>query len=87
MARTRSVNELKAEADKVLQEARKKQAILLKEAKEIESKNFASLGEKVIEYFCSKCSIDDVKKLAIELGFMADKQEKAGGDIKVADEQ
>lgn len=63
----KNIRVLKEEAENIIKEARKKQAELLREAKELESKNLILLGEKTIELLNGKCQLENVEKLAIEL--------------------
>ncbi len=54
MAKIKTPKDLLEEAKNVMAEARKKQAALMQEARELEEKKFAELGRKCIEFLESK---------------------------------
>lgn len=77
MAKFKNAKELIKEADDLIKGAKKKQAELLREAKEIESKNLAQIGVKTIEFFNGKCDLKDVENLAHKLELLIPKDDKA----------
>jgi len=64
MAKIKTVEDIKAEARKVMLDAKRKQKELLKEALEIEQKNICELGNKCVEFLENKIDISALKTFA-----------------------
>lgn len=61
MAKKKNPQELIEEAKIIMIEARKKQAALIQEAKEMEEKKFADIGKKCIEYLKGNISKESLE--------------------------
>jgi len=64
MAKVKTVEDIKAEAKKVMLDAKRKQKELLKEAADIEQKNVCELGNKCVEFLENKIDISTLKTFA-----------------------
>jgi len=82
MAKIKTVEDIKAEARRVLKEAKQKQKELLKEAAEIERRNVCDLGSKCIKFLENKIDIDTLKTFAINTNLIKISKEE---DVKKED--
>ena len=64
MAKIKTVEDIKAEARKVMLDAKRKQKELLKEASDIKQKNICELGSKCVEFLENKIDIETLKTFA-----------------------
>lgn len=60
MAKKKTPEQLKEEANKIMQEARRKQAALIREAKELENRKYEDLGKKCIEFLEKKIDKEEL---------------------------
>ena len=76
MAKVKTVEEVRAEARRVLKEAKQRQKELLREAAEIEQKNICDLGKKCIEFLENKIDIDTLKTFAVNTSLIKEEVKK-----------
>ncbi|MFA6195243.1 MAG: hypothetical protein WC656_01210 [Sulfurimonas sp.] len=64
MAKAKTARELKEEASKVISDAKKQHASLLKKAYELEEKKYVELGKKCVEFLNGKITENDLRSVA-----------------------
>lgn len=76
MAKIKTVEEIKAEAKRVMQEAKRKQKELLKEAADLKQKTICELGSKCVEFLDGDIDIETLKAFARNNDLIKIKEQK-----------
>ncbi|MBW6487467.1 hypothetical protein [Sulfurimonas sp.] len=77
MAKKKTPKDLLEEAKNIMVEARKKQAVLMQQAKDLEEKKFAELGKKCIEFLEDKCTKESLEYSAKKIGLLEESERES----------
>lgn len=83
MAKIKTAQELKEEANKFMENAKKQHALMLRRATEVESKKYIELGKQCVGFLNGEITEVDLRSFALLAGIVKNskKSENIRGDI------